>query len=265
MLDTESIRMRATAPLAWLTLLAAIGQAIAPVIARWSGGASPDEATTDLFITPAGYTFSIWGVIYALSIATAACVLWQRRTGTARPDHLLTALLVAFLGACAWIAGSAAQVEWITPIILTVMTVALIDAVRLTASSRDESTPGWLSGLVRATVGLYAAWASAAVFQNWAAEIGGSFGDPAVLWWQLVVLVLGACFGIAVTARYGHALPLYPIGQVWALIGILVTGWGETTAVVVVCVLGIAGVSAAWWFARGRHHSPPGCPQTTRM
>ncbi|WP_051027077.1 hypothetical protein [Nocardia higoensis] len=250
--------MRATTPLAWVTLLAAVGQAVAPVLARASGGASPDEATTDLLITPAGYAFSIWGVIYALSIATTACVVWKRRTGTDRPDHLLTALLVTFLGASAWIAGSAARVEWITPLILTVMTIALIDAVRLTARSCDESTPDWLTGLVRATVGLYAAWASAAVFQNWASEIGGSFGDPSMLWWQLAILILGACFGIAVTARYGGALSLYPIGQVWALVGILVTGWGETTAVVVVCVLGIIGVIVAWWFARSRE------PRTVR-
>lgn len=244
--------MRVTPPLAWATLLAAIAQALAPVIAGLSGGASPAESTTDLSITPAGYAFSIWGVIYALSIATTACVVWKRSTGTDRPDHLLTDLLVAFLGASAWIAGAAAEVPWITPIILTVMTIALIDAVRLTARSCDESTPGWLTGLVRATVGLYASWASAAVFQNWAAEIGGSFGDPADLWWQLAVLILGACFGIAITARYGGTLPLYPLGQIWALVGILVSGWGETTAVVVVCVLGIVGVIVAWWIARSR-------------
>jgi len=247
--------MRATTPLAWVALLAAVAQAAAPVVARSSGGASPDEATTDLFITPAGYTFSIWGVIYALSIATTACVVWKRSTGTNRPDHLLTDLLIAFLGASAWIAGAATEVEWITPIILTVMTVALIDAARLTAGSYDESTPGWLTGLTRTTVGLYAAWASAAVFQNWAAEIGATVGDPAILWWQVVILILGACFGIAVTARYGAALPLYPIGLVWALVGIIVAAWGETTAVVVVCLVAILGVAVAWWIARNSKRS----------
>ncbi|WP_067856646.1 MFS transporter [Nocardia shimofusensis] len=247
-----SPRMRVTPPLAWATLFAAIAQALAPVVAGLSGGASPDESTTDLYITPAGYAFSIWGVIYTLSIATTAGVVWKRATGTDRPDHLLTDLLITFLGASAWIAGSAAEIPWITPIILTIMTIALLDAVRLTASSYDESTPGWLTGLTRTIVGLYAAWASAAVFQNWASDIGASFGDPTVLWWQLAILILGALFGIAVTARYGGALPLYPIGLVWALIGILVTGWGEQTAVVVVCVIAVAGVAVAWWIARQR-------------
>lgn len=247
--------MRATTPLAWVTLLAALAQAAAPVVARSGGGASPDEATTDLLITPAGYTFAIWGVIYALSIATAACAVWKRATGTDRPDHLLTDLLVAFLGATAWIAGAATEVEWITPIILTIMTVALIDAARLAARPCEESGPRTLTGLTRTTVGLYAAWASAAVFQNWAADIGASFGDPTVLWWQLAILIVGACFGIVVTARYGAALPLYPIGLVWALVGILVTAWNETTAVVVVCLVAVAGVAAAWWSARNREHS----------
>lgn len=234
-------------------LLAAIAQAAAPVIPFTGNGAQPNESTTDLLITPAGYTFSLWGLIYALSIVAAIAMVVTASTGTVRPQRLSIDLLVAFAGAAVWIAVSAAEWSWATSIVLTVMAVALLDAARIAAAG-DAEAPRWLVVLVRSTIGIYAAWATAAVFQNWASDIGASFGDPAEPWWQLAVLIASVLVGTAVTALYGARLPLYPVTLVWAFVGIIVHAWGETAAVVATCIAGIVVALAAlgWSFAHER-------------
>ena len=240
-----------------VVLLASILQAAAPVIPFTGNGAQPNESTTDLLITPAGYTFSLWGLIYALSIVTAAAMLLKGSTGTAQPMRLSIDLLVAFVGAAVWIGVSAAEWSWVTSVVLTVMTVALLDATRI--ATGDSEAPRWLVVLVRSTIGIYAAWATAAVFQNWASDIGASFGDPGEQWWQIAVLIVAVLVGTAVTALYGARLPLYAVTLVWALVGIIVTAWGETATVVGTCIAGIAVVLAAlgWSFAHDRRTPPP--------
>lgn len=227
---------RISGPITWLAVFLAVVQVLAPVVPFSGFGASPNESTTDLLITPAGYTFSIWSLIYLLSIAFAVAVMWKGATGTDAPRRLLVDLEAAFAGAAVWILVSAAEWTWVTPIVLTVMTVVLLDAARIAAGPADDSAPRWLTVLTRILVGVYAAWATAAVFQNWAAAIGADLADPQSLGWQLAVLLACAAVGLAVTAAVGSVLIAYPLTLIWALVGIIAAAQGETTAVVGVAV-----------------------------
>ena len=124
---------RISGPITWLAVFLAVAQVVAPVVPFSGFGASPNESTTDLLITPAGYTFSIWSLIYLLSIVFAIAVVRKGATGTDDPRRLLIDLEVAFAGAAVWILVSAAEWTWVTPIVLTVMTVVLLDAARIAA------------------------------------------------------------------------------------------------------------------------------------
>ncbi|AFR50676.1 hypothetical protein KTR9_4067 [Gordonia sp. KTR9] len=227
---------RISGPITWLAVFLAVAQVLAPVVPFSGFGASPNESTTDLLITPAGYTFSIWSLIYLLSIVFAVAVVWKGSTGTDDPRRLLIDLEVAFAGAAVWILVSAAEWTWVTPLVLTVMTVALLDAARIAARPADGAAPRWLTAVTRILVGVYAAWATAAVFQNWAAAIGADLADPRSLGWQLAVLLACAVVGLAVTAVVGSVLVAYPLTLIWAFVGIIVNAQGETTAVVGVAV-----------------------------
>ncbi|WP_238418777.1 MFS transporter [Gordonia sp. 'Campus'] len=227
---------RISGPITWLAVFLAVAQVLAPIVPFSGLGASPNESTTDLLITPAGWTFSIWSLIYLLSIVFAVAVAWKGATGTGSPRRLLIDLEVAFAGAAVWILMSAAEWTWATPIVLTVMTVALLDAARIAAGPADASVSRWLRVLTRVLVGVYAAWATAAVFQNWAAAIGADLADPRSLGWQLAVLVTCAVVGLAVTAAVGSVLVAYPLTLIWAFVGIIATAQGVTTAVVGVAV-----------------------------
>ena len=241
--------------LAVLVLVLAVAQAVAPVLTSVLGGAEPDESTVDLLITPAGWTFSIWGLIYLLSIISAVAVLVRRSTGTRDPRRLLVALAVAQAGAAVWIVFSANQMSWFTSVTLTVMVVALLDAARTAAGPVDSDAPRWLTLLVRTTVGIYAAWATAAVFQNWASDLAEATLDPSDVPWQLVLLVGSVVLGAVVTARLGGRLPGYPLTLLWALTGILVEARGGSTAVLASAVVGMVVVVAALAVALRRERS----------
>ncbi len=240
--DVMAPLTRVSGPITWLAVIFAVAQVVAPVVPFSGIGASPNESTTDLLITPAGWTFSIWSLIYLLSVVFALAVVWKGATGTADPRRLLIDLEIAFAGAAIWILVSAAEWTWVTPIVLTVMTVVLLDAARVAARPADDEAPGWLRVLARILVGIYAAWATAAVFQNWAAAIGADLADPQSLGWQLTILVLCALFGLAVTVAAGSVLVAYPLTLIWAFLGILATAQGETTAVVWVAIVTIVAL-----------------------
>lgn len=245
--------------LAALVLVLAVAQAATPALSTVLGGAQPDESTVDLLITPAGWTFSIWGLIYLLAIVTALAVLVRRSTGSRDPRRLLVALAVAQAGAALWIVFSANQMSWFTSVTLTVMVVALLDAARTaagpTGTTEGDESPRWLTLLVRTTVGIYAAWATAAVFQNWASDLAEATLDPTDVRWQLVLLVGSVVLGAAVTVLLGGRLPGYPLTLLWALTGILAEARGDSAAVLVTAVAGMVVVLAALVVALRRERS----------
>lgn len=253
--SSSTATTRVPVRLAALVLVLAVAQAAAPVLTSFLGGAEPDESTVDLLITPAGWTFSIWGLIYLLAIVTSLAVLVRRSTGTRDPRRLLVALAVAQTGAAVWIVLSANQMSWFTSVTLTIMVVALLDAARTAAGPGDDAAPRWLTLLVRTTVGIYAAWATAAVFQNWASDLAEATLDPTDVRWQLVLLVGSVVVGATVTALLGARLPGYPITLLWALGGILLEARGDSTAVVTAAVAGAVVVLAAFAVAVRRERS----------
>lgn len=241
--------------LAATVLVLAVAQAVTPVLTSVLGGAQPDESTVDLLITPAGWTFSIWGLIYLLAIVTGVAVLVRGSTGTRDPRRLLIALAVAQAGAAVWIVFSANQMSWFTSVTLTVMVVALLDAARTAAGPTDGDAPRWLTLLVRTTVGVYAAWATAAVFQNWASDLAEATLDPTDVRWQLVLLVGSVVVGAVVTVLLGARLPGYPVTLLWALTGILAASSGDSSAVVATAVAAMVVVVAAFAVAVRRERS----------
>ncbi|RYY46418.1 MAG: hypothetical protein EON53_09095 [Actinomycetales bacterium] len=88
--------------LAVVVLLAAIAEVVAPVVTINGPGSSPGAGSgPELLITPVGWAFSIWGVIYTLAIAQSVAVLV--RGAHAVPRRLQVDLTVLYLGGAVWI------------------------------------------------------------------------------------------------------------------------------------------------------------------
>lgn len=213
----------------------------------------PQLRRVDLLISPAGYAFTIWAVIYLACIATGVVFVRTRVSGTPSAQRLTVDLAVACAAAASWLLVSAASIDWLPSVLLTVMVVVLIDAALIAARPAAADVDARITLLVRTTMGIYAAWASAAVFLNWAADLGRSVADPQALGWQLALLIAAAALGVAVTYLVGSALPGYPITLLWALVAIIVNAAGRSTVVVAVAAIGIAAVIAAYLASRRRH------------
>lgn len=220
--------------LAVVVLLAAIAEVVAPVVTINGPGSSPGAGSgPELLITPVGWAFSIWGVIYTLAIAHAVAVL----VGGAHsvPRRLQVDLTVLYLGGAVWIVVAGLDSSLATAGALLVMFVAAIDAVLTTARSTFE--PGWFSVLTRAAVGLYAGWVTAAFFLNLStAMVDAGLVEADEVPWQLVVLAVAAVVLVAVLVRTG-GIVAYAAAGTWAMVGIAVTGNADGTTGVLVAAL----------------------------
>lgn len=201
-------------------------------------------------ITPPGYVFAVWGVIYAL---LAAFIVFQTLPSQRRS---------AFHARIGWLfaAGSALNVAWLfvwqngmillslVPIVLLLMTLAAI-YFRLTAGRAKKTLRERLA--VDLPFGVYFGWLSIATIGNIAAALvslgySGS-GTNAVILTVLAALIVSivSLFLIFWKKEIG-----YPLVAIWALSGIaLNTGQSQTVmiagiavCVVIACALGFIAI-----------------------
>jgi hypothetical protein len=182
---------------------------------------------------PAGYAFSIWGVIYLWLIVMAGYGLWKRADD---PDWAATrpALLVSLAIGVAWLPVAEVSPVW---------ALILIWAMLVTALWALMKTPERDIWLLRAPVGLYAGWLTAAAAVS-IALVGHGY-DLAPLS-QPVWAVLAICVGLVVavaTLMARSPLLAYAAAVVWALVALIVQNGGETASVSIVSALGIAVVA----------------------
>jgi len=171
-----------------------------------------------VFFVPAGYVFSIWGVIYLglLAFTVYQALPGQREQAVQRrigPLYLLSAL--ANMG---WIVLWHYEQFWATVPVMLVLLASLIAIYRTLAGTR-LSTPGRI--LVGLPFSIYLGWISVATVANVTAALEfsrwGGWGLSAVAWfWVMlaVATVLGAAFA---WLRRDVA---YVAVLVWAFVGI---------------------------------------------
>lgn len=233
--------MTTTTRTPWLLLGVAVLQVAAPAVQRLLDVSQPADGSDGLLITPAGWTFSIWGVIYLLAIVHAVVTL-RIGAGVENP-RFVHDLIALYVGAAVWIAASATGSSLATLIVLAVMTWFAVDAARL-ANGAGAVDPAWTGALARTTSGLYAGWVSAAVFLNVGTavlEIG--LGEADQTGWQVVLLIMAAIFALSVNAMLSHS-PAYAVAVAWALVGIIAATLGESTAATVVASVALVALVA---------------------
>lgn len=254
---SERSPRQGTRVLAWLVLAAAIGEVVAPIITINGPGASPGAGSgPELLITPVGWAFAIWGVIYTLAIVQAVLVLVLG--AEAVPRRLQIDQLVLYAGGAIWILLAALDSSLATAAALLLMFVAALDGV-LTAR-RHRLRPRFLSIVTVSAIGLYAGWVTAAFFLNVStALVDVGLVEADQLTWQLVVLVLAVATLAAITIAARGVLA-YAAAGCWALAGIAVTGASDgTTSVTVLAVAAAVLLVVLTGVVRWRERDiPPG-------
>jgi hypothetical protein len=178
------------------------------------GSISDDNATP---VTPAGWAFGIWILIYAGCLGLAIYQLapgQQRRRVHRRSGWWLVG---AFAASTAWVPVFGAQVLWLAQILIILLTVCLVFAARGFLLVGPARTPAEI-GLLRLPVMLYLGWATVATAAGFATTFR-SWGMPASARWVTeicVVLVLSAAI-----------MSLFVVGRLFAVAGFLLAAcWG---------------------------------------
>lgn len=221
-----------TRAFAILTFLAAIGFAVSPFLSSGFNGFTENHfpnPQVDPPIQPAGYAFSIWGVIYLWLLAGTGFGLFAR--AQARDWRLgRPPLFISLAIGSAWISVAQVSVVWATVLIWVMLVTALAALVR--AGTEDR----WLQ---REPVGAYAGWLTAASCVSVGLMLAG-YGYTS----ETVAAYIGLVLALAIAAAMQRARPdslAYPAAVIWALVGVIVANLGPGDAGVI--GLSIAGIA----------------------
>ena len=221
-------------------LAAALAFAVMPFFVSFSGFDPslypvPQE---DPPAQPAGYAFSIWGVIYLWLIVMAAFGVWKRADD---PDWAATRvpLLVSLVIGVAWL-----PVAEVSPIWATILIWAMLG----TAVRALMATPARDIWLLRAPIGLYAGWLTAASSVS-LALVGHGYGllPFSQTTWALAAICVGLALAVAVLMSRAPLIA-YAAAVVWALIALVVKNGAEIIPVSALATVGavvVAGLALA--------------------
>jgi len=214
-----------------------------------TSGAVSDRHPT--FVTPAGYVFAIWGVIYALLAVFAG---WQALPAQ-RDDGRMQRLGLAFAASClcnaAWLfAWHHLQIAlaWVLIVALLATLIVCYERLRGPVGSRVE----WLA--VRLPFSVYLGWVTVATIANTAilaVDAGIDGGDTAPLS-GAVALAAASAIGLLMLARRGDVA--FVLVLVWAFAGIAVAQADRSGLIPVVAgtaaVLLAAAAAVTWQRSR---------------
>lgn len=234
--------------MAWAVLAASLAFAVVPFFSPFNGF-DPDRfpvPQVDPPVQPAGYAFSIWGVIYLWLILSAVFGLWKRADdagwASARPW-----LLVSLAFGIPWL-----PVAGVSPLAALVMIWAMLLAA-LVALAKTPLADRWL---FRAPVGLYAGWLTAASWVSVALN-GAGFGILAGETAWAFVAIIGALLMLHLVLARLDRIPEFAFAVAWALVAIAVKSWESDPGLAVLPAAGALGacvVAVRNW--RGRPSRP---------
>jgi hypothetical protein len=218
-----------------LVLLAALAFALSPLLAPGFGGFDADQfpiPQVDPPVQPAGYAFSIWGLIYLWLILGAAYGLWKRRDDPGWARMRLPLLISLVIGAV-WLPVAQSSAAWATVLIWVMWAFAIWALLRAPRGGRFDA---WLG---RAPVALYAGWLTAASSVS-LGLMGAGFGGMDQVVAAFLALLLALVLTVSIAQQRPDAIA-YSVGVIWALIAVCAQNAdGGATSVLILAAIGVA-------------------------
>jgi hypothetical protein len=194
--------------------------------------------------TPAGYAFSIWGIIYLLLIGfvfyTGRSLYKPEKTNA---DYFVQKIggwfVISCLANCAWIVTWLYGYTGISVIILVISLISLL-IILLEALKYDSTAPEkWF---INFPFQIYSGWVSVALIAAaaaWLTKIEwNGFGISKVIWTVILMIIATA---IHLFMTWKKNAPIFALAAVWALIAISVAN-KETSSELYFTALSFAGL-----------------------
>ena len=190
------------------------------------------SAEYDNLFTPAGYAFSIWGLIFLGLIAHGFFQI--RRAFSAGEDDFIMQigpwLLIANLANIAWVWFWLNEVTWLSVILMLVILVSLLVCiVRLDMELWDA--PLYTILFVWWPIAIYSGWIAVATIANISAyltKIGWDGGPLSEVTWTVILIAVAVAVNLFLIAR--RNLREFAFVGVWALAAIAVRHWDSIPA-----------------------------------
>ncbi|MBK5928833.1 hypothetical protein CCR87_16070 [Rhodobaculum claviforme] len=220
-----------------LVVVAAVTFIASPLFTSGFGGFDPNLFPIPQVrppVQPAGYAFSIWGLIYVWLLAHAGYGLLMRAEDAAWDAGRWW--LIASLGVGAsWIAVANTNAPWATVLIWVMLAGALgaLWHAPGAAGPRDR----WLG---QAPLGIYAGWLTAASWVAVGFMLGG-YGVLAPIWAAAVCLLAAAAMAVTVQLRLPQ-VPEYGITVVWALVAVVVANATRSWPIAGLAIVAVAAM-----------------------
>ena len=239
---TPADRIRSVA-----VLVTALTQAVAAPLTPLLLGPSADTGSISdanhTAATPAGYAFSIWGLIYLASFVLAVYQLVGSAPASAANRRTGWLLVLAFASSTVWVPIFGSGLIWLAQLVIFALVAFLaIALIRLTAlGPAPGTTERWC---LRIPVGLYLGWAICASAAGLALTLRwfgtGELGVvPIAVSLLVVVLAVVAC--LLVVLRL-DAVAGFTFTACWALIAVAI---GTFSAPVrIAALVGVVAVAA---------------------
>lgn len=229
---------------AWLTLILTATFVVSPAFTNPFMGFTADQLPipqVDPPVQPAGYAFSIWGLIYGWLLVSAVFGVWKRPVDPAWELARKPLILSLAIGT-PWLAIANTSAIWAT------VTIFLMAYGAIAALLKAPKTDRWW---FQAPVGIYAGWLTAASFVSLGSTAAGYGIVLGSLGWAYLAIILALVVTLMVQSRKPDA-PEYGLTVIWALVGIIVANLGSALGVVTLAIVGIVVVAGAAW----KWHSP---------
>ncbi|MDX9970388.1 MAG: tryptophan-rich sensory protein [Candidatus Gracilibacteria bacterium] len=195
-----------------------------PINNRSTGQISDDYP--NLF-APAGYAFSIWGLIYLL---LGAYIVYQFINKNKKTKELINKINPLFIGT------SLANISWIFAwhydyigISVLIMAVLLILLIKIADTLRPAKLNTQEKLLIKTPFSIYFGWITVATIANvtvFLVSIGWNGFGIADYIWTSIILVVGAIIGILRLLKDKNTA--YGLVLVWAYSAILYKHWSST-------------------------------------
>ncbi|MDX1481910.1 MAG: tryptophan-rich sensory protein [Woeseiaceae bacterium] len=219
----------------------------------------------EVFFTPAGYVFSIWGLIYLSLAGFAVYQLLPRQRQDRRIDRVTVPFWTSSVANMAWILLWHYEYFVATLFVMLLLLASLLriwSILQADGAARDAAER-WL---LRMPFSLYAGWVSIATLANLTVVLEARDLRPfdiGAAEWAIGMVVVGGAAALAVGHLKRDLVWLAVV--VWAFVGIAVKqDWSGAVAGTAVVAAGLVSTQALWiaWRANKARH--PSKPSTAR-
>ncbi len=193
-----------------------------------------------IFFQPAGWTFSVWGVIYLLLVGFVVYSFLSRGRWDRRMGRIGLLFLIANLANIVWLFLWHYE-QWLPSVyVMVVLLLALPLIYAALRRHRRSRPPGTVERLMVWTpFSVYLGWIVVAFLANvsvWRNRSGADLLDLSSRWWAVVMIAVALAI-TAVMALWMHD-PAFVLVAAWAFVGIGAEQWDRSMLVAIVAIIG---------------------------